>query len=73
MKRALTIGFLIAAVVTSVSATGRHERVARFSARTVEMTSPARLGFRHVDIAISEATCMLRGDPECLITVSGQE
>ena len=27
----------------------------------------------HVDIAISEATCMLRGDPECLITVSGQE
>jgi hypothetical protein len=27
----------------------------------------------HVDITISEATCMLRGDPECLITVSGQE
>lgn len=27
----------------------------------------------HVDIAITEATCMLRGDPECLITVSGQD
>lgn len=27
----------------------------------------------HVDIAISEASCMLRGDPECLITVSGEE
>jgi hypothetical protein len=26
-----------------------------------------------VEIAISEARCMLRGDPECLITVSGQE
>jgi hypothetical protein len=27
----------------------------------------------HVDVAISEARCMLRGDPECLIMVSGQE
>jgi len=27
----------------------------------------------HVDIEISEARCMLRGDPECLITVLGQE
>jgi hypothetical protein len=26
-----------------------------------------------VEVAISEARCMLRGDPECLITVSGQE
>ena len=26
----------------------------------------------HVDIALSEERCMLRGDPECLITVSGE-
>ena len=27
----------------------------------------------HVDVAISEPSCMLRGDPECLITVSAEE
>jgi hypothetical protein len=26
-----------------------------------------------VEVAITEARCMLRGDPECLITVSGEE
>jgi hypothetical protein len=26
----------------------------------------------HVDITLSEESCMLRGDPECLITVSGE-
>ena len=26
----------------------------------------------HVDITLSEDRCMLRGDPECLITVSGE-
>jgi hypothetical protein len=54
MKRALTIVFLIAGAVTSVAALGRHETVARFSARNVEMTSPARLAFRHVEISISQ-------------------
>jgi hypothetical protein len=41
-----------AAGATAVST--RHHDVARFSARIVEMTSPARLTFRHVDIAISQ-------------------
>jgi hypothetical protein len=53
MKRALTIVLLIAAAGAGVSA-ARHETVARFSARSVEMTSLARLSFRHVDIAISQ-------------------
>ena len=53
MKRALTIVLLIAGTVAGVSA-ARHETVARFSARSVEATSPARLSFRHVDIAISQ-------------------
>ena len=54
MKRALTIVLLIAAVGAGVSASGRRVSVARFSARSVEMTSPARLSFRHVDIFVSQ-------------------
>jgi len=54
MRRATAIIFLAAAAALSASASGRHEVVARFTARTVEMTSPARLSLRHVDIAISQ-------------------
>jgi hypothetical protein len=53
MKRTVTVVLLIAAAGAGVSA-ARHETVARFSARSVEMTSPARLSFRHVDIVISQ-------------------
>jgi hypothetical protein len=44
---------MVAAALTT-SASVRYETIARFSARSVEMTSPARLAFRHVDIAISQ-------------------
>jgi len=54
MKRALTIVLLIAAAGAGLSASARRATVARFSARSVEMTSPARLSFRHVDIFVSQ-------------------
>jgi hypothetical protein len=49
--------FTVALATSSTGATAasrRHHDVARFSARSVEMTSGARLTFRHVDIAISQ-------------------
>ncbi len=54
MKRATAIVVLALIAGMSMSARARHQDVARFSARSVEMTSPARLSFRHVDIAISQ-------------------
>lgn len=54
MRRATVILFLLFAASLSMSASVRHETIARFSARSVEMSSPARLSFRHVDIAISQ-------------------
>jgi hypothetical protein len=54
MKRAAAILFLVFTAGLTTSATVRYDAVARFSARSVEMTSPMRLSFRHVDIAISQ-------------------
>src|SRR5215472_5858341 len=54
MKRAFTIVLLIAATGGGLAASARHGTVARFSARSVEMTNPARLSFRHVDIFVSQ-------------------
>jgi hypothetical protein len=46
--------FLVTAAVMTVSATGRHEAVARYSARSVQMVSPVRPLFTRVDIEISQ-------------------
>jgi len=54
MKRAAALLFLVFTAGLTTSASVRYEAVARFSARSVEMTSPARLSFRHVDISISQ-------------------
>ncbi|HET9833866.1 MAG TPA: hypothetical protein VFP91_19220 [Vicinamibacterales bacterium] len=54
MRRAAAILFLVFTAGLTMSAAGRHQDVARFSARSVEMPSAARLSFRHVDIAISQ-------------------
>jgi len=54
MRRATAIIFLVFAAALTTSASARYGAVARFSARSVEMTSPARLSFRRVDIAISQ-------------------
>jgi hypothetical protein len=54
MRRAAVILFLLFVAGLSTSARVRHDAVARFSARSVEMSSPARLSFRRVDIAISQ-------------------
>jgi hypothetical protein len=54
MRRAFAVVLMMVAAALTTSASVRQETVARFSARSVEMTSPARLGFRHVDIAISQ-------------------
>ena len=54
MKRAAAILFLVFTAGLTTSATVRYDAVARFSARSVEMTSPMRLSFKHVDIAISQ-------------------
>jgi hypothetical protein len=54
MKRAAAILFLVFTAGLTTSAKVRYDAVARFSARSVEMTSPMRLSFRHVDIAISQ-------------------
>jgi hypothetical protein len=54
MRRVTAILFLLFAANLAMSASVRHEAVARFSARSVEMSSPARLSFRHVDIAITQ-------------------
>lgn len=54
MRRATVILFLLFAATLTMSASVRRDTVARFSARTVEMSSPARLSFRHVDIQISQ-------------------
>lgn len=54
MRRATVILFLLLAATLTTSASVKHDTVARFSARSVEMSSPARFSFRHVDIAISQ-------------------
>ena len=54
MRRAAVILFLLFAASLTTSASIRRDTVARFSARSVEMSSPARFSFRHVDIAISQ-------------------
>ena len=54
MRRAFAVVLMMVATALTTSASVRHDTVARFSARSVEMTSPARLAFRHVDIAISQ-------------------
>jgi hypothetical protein len=54
MRRATVILFLLFAASLTMSASVRRDTVARFSARSVEMSSQARLSFRHVDIAISQ-------------------
>jgi len=60
MKRAAALAFLVFTVALATSPMGaaavssRRHDIARFSARSVEMTSLARMTFRHVDIAISQ-------------------
>ena len=54
MRRATVIMILALTSAVTMSASARHQDIARFSARSVEMTSPARLSFRHVDFAISQ-------------------
>ena len=60
MSRAtgLSTVFTAAIVLTvagiAASAAVRHDTVARFSARSVEMTSPARLSFTRVDVTINQ-------------------
>ena len=54
MRRAIAVVLMMVAAALTTSASVRYETIARFSARSVEMTSPARLAFRHVDIAISQ-------------------
>ncbi|HVZ23130.1 MAG TPA: hypothetical protein VG871_18785 [Vicinamibacterales bacterium] len=57
MKRSLVLSstaMLMAVAALGASASVQHGAVARFSARSVEMTSPARLAFRRVDITVSQ-------------------
>lgn len=56
MKRASVIATVFLAVTAGFAASGsvRHPAVARFSARTVEMTSAARPIFARVDIRIDQ-------------------
>jgi hypothetical protein len=54
MRRATVIFFLLFATTLATSASVRRDTVARFSARSVIMSAPARLSFKHVDIAISQ-------------------
>jgi hypothetical protein len=51
---ALSAAIFLTAAGIATSAAVRHDSVARFSARTVEMTSPARLLFTRVDINIGQ-------------------
>ena len=52
MRRAAVIITAVLALSTGMSAARRHDAVARFSARSVQMSSPMRLVFPRVDIAI---------------------
>ena len=52
MKRATVIIIAVLAFSVGMSAARRHDAVARFSARSVQMSSPMRLVFPRVDIAI---------------------
>jgi hypothetical protein len=52
MKRATVIIIAVLALSAGISAASRHHAVARFSARSVQMSSPMRLVFPRVDIAI---------------------
>jgi len=52
MKRATLIITAVLALSIGMSAAARHDAVARFSARSVQMTNPTRLSFPRVDIAI---------------------
>ena len=56
MKRSLVIvsAVFLAAAAFGSSVSVRHSAVARFSARSAEMTSPARLAFRRVDIIVGQ-------------------
>ena len=56
MKRytVIFIAFLALSAGVAASASGRHEPVARFSARSIQMASPARPVFPRVDITISQ-------------------
>ena len=54
MRRAIAITILALTAGLTLTARARHQDVARFSARSVEMTSAARLSFRRIDIAISQ-------------------
>ncbi len=56
MRRATVLSTAIFLTVAGIAASAavRHDAVARFSARSVEITSPARLLFTRVDINISQ-------------------
>ena len=56
MRRATVVSTVIFLTIAGIAASAaiRHDAVARFSARSVEMTSPARLLFTRVDINISQ-------------------
>ena len=54
MRRTIAIAILALTAGLTISARARHQDIAHFSARSIEMTSPARLSFRHLDIAISQ-------------------
>ncbi len=54
MKRTVVAAFLMLTSALILSASVRQDAVARFTARTVQRTAPARLTFTRVDIAISQ-------------------
>src|SRR3954471_843276 len=56
MRRFLGISIVLLALTAGVAAVGaaRHDAVARFSARSVQMTSAARPAFARVDIEITQ-------------------
>jgi hypothetical protein len=58
MKRTIVIGVLALAMAAGFPATDagarRHEPVARVSARSIQMPTPARMQFQRVDIEIFE-------------------
>src|SRR5436190_21885276 len=56
MRRATVVSTAVFLTIAGVAASAviRHDPVARFSARSVEMTSPARPVFTRVDITIGQ-------------------
>jgi len=56
MRRTTVIlsALLLVSAGVATSASVRQDIVGRFSARSVELTSPVRLSFRHVDIVINQ-------------------